>query len=140
MKNKFFKKYKLNQLQKIKQNYQYIYIFRYYDLSINEIILIKKKIKNLNYKSLILKQNLITNYFPNIKSQNSILILYGNEYNLNIIKDFLTLKKIELIYLKNNNNIYSNLKIKKIISNNDIPLNSLIVKPLLNFLYYLRKI
>lgn len=43
MNNKFFKKYKINQLQKIKQNYKYIYIFRYKDLKINEIITIKKK-------------------------------------------------------------------------------------------------
>ncbi len=140
MKNNLFKKYKLNQLQNIKQNYKYIYIFRYYDMNINEIILIKKKIKKLNYKSLILKQNLITKYFPNIKSQNSVLIIYGNDDYLNLINDFLIFKKIELIYLKIENNIYSNLKIKRLISNNTIPLNSLIIKPFLNFLYYLRKI
>jgi hypothetical protein len=40
MKNNLFKKYKLNQLQKIKQNYKYIYIFRYYDMN-------KKKIKKI---------------------------------------------------------------------------------------------
>jgi len=140
MKNNLFKKYKLNQLQKIKQNYKYIYIFRYYDMNINEIILIKKKLKKLNYKSLILKQNLITKYFPNIKSQNSLLIIYGNDDNLNIIKNFLNFKKLELIYLIVDNNIYSNLKIKKILLNNNITLNSLIIKPFLNFLYYLRKI
>ena len=40
---KFFKKYKLNRLKNIKQNYKYIYIFRYTDLNINETILLKKK-------------------------------------------------------------------------------------------------
>lgn len=140
MKNNLFKKYKINQLQKIKQNFKYIYIFRYYDMNINETILIKKKLKKLNYKSLILKQKLITKYFPNIKSQNSVLIIYGNYDNLNIIKEFLNFKKFELIYLIIENNIYSNLKIKKILLNNNIPLNSLIIKPFLNFLYYLRKI
>lgn len=143
MKNKYFKKYKLNQLQKIEQTYKYIYAFRYNDLTINETIFLKKKIKKLNYKSLILNQNLIkiNNIFNlNIKGQGSILIIYGNE-NLNLINDISNFKKIELICLKLKNNIYSNLKIKQILSNNNnIPLNVLLIKPFFNFLYYLRKI
>jgi hypothetical protein len=142
MKNKYFKKYKLNQLQKIKQTYKYIYIFRYNDLTINETISIKKKLKELNYKSLILNQNLtkIDNMFKlNIKGQGSILMIYGNE-DLNLINTISNFKKIELIYLIIKNNIYSNLKIKQIISTNNIPLNVLLIKPFLNFLYYLRKI
>lgn len=144
MKNKYFKIYKLNQLQKIKQTYKYIYIFRYYDLTLNEIISIKKKLKEFNYKSLILNQNLIklNNTFElNIKGQGSVLIIYSNK-NLNLIKNILNLKKIELIFLKIKNNIYANLKIKKIISNSNtnISLNILLIKPFLNFLYYLRKI
>ena len=142
MKNKYFKKYKLNQLQKIKQTYKYIYVFRYNDLTINETISIKKKLKELNYKSLILNQNLtkINNIFNlNIKGQGSVLMIYGNE-DLNLINNILNFKKIELIYLIIKNNIYSNLKIKKIMSNTNIPLNVLLIKPFLNFLYYLRKI
>jgi len=142
MKNKYFKKYKLNQLQKIKQTYKYIYIFRYNDLTINETVSIKKKLKELNYKSLILNQNLTktNNVFEmDIKGQGSILIIYGNE-DLDLIKNILNFKKIELIYLIIKDNIYSNLKIKQIMSNNNIPLNVLLIKPFLNFLYYLRKI
>jgi hypothetical protein len=142
MKNKYFKKYKLNQLQKIKQTYKYIYIFRYNDLTINETISIKKKLKELNYKSLILNQNLIKidNIFKlNIKGQGSVLMIYGNE-DLNLINNILIFKKIELIYLIIKDNIYSNLKIKQIMSANNIPLNVLLIKPFLNFLYYLRKI
>jgi len=142
MKNKYFKKYKLNQLQKIKQTYKYIYIFRYNDLTISETISIKKKLKELNYKSLILNQNLtkIDNIFKlNIKGQGSVLIIYGNK-DLNLINSILNFKKIELIYLIIKDNIYSNLKIKQIMSNNNIPLNVLLIKPFLNFLYYLRKI
>lgn len=142
MKNKYFKKYKINQLQKIKQTYKYIYIFRYNDLTINETISIKKKLKELNYKSLILNQNLTNsnNIFElNIKGQGSVLIIYGND-DLDLIKNILNFKKIELIYLIIKNNIYSNLKIKKIMSNNSLSLNVLLIKPFLNFLYYLRKI
>lgn len=142
MKNKYFKKYKINQLQKIKQTYKYIYIFRYNDLTINETISIKKKLKELNYKSLILNQNLTksNNIFElNIKGQGSVLIIYGND-DLDLIKNTLNFKKIELIYLIIKNNIYSNLKIKKIMSNNSLSLNVLLIKPFLNFLYYLRKI
>lgn len=138
-KTKLFKKYKLNQLQKIKQTYKYIYIFRYNDLNINEMLLLKKNIKKLNYKSLILNQNLTTNIFSKLKGQGSILIIYGNN-NLNLIKNLTNFKKFKLLYLYNQNNIYSNLKIKQILLNNYLPLNNLIVQPFLNFVYYLRKI
>jgi len=139
MQKKIFKKYKLNQLQKIKQTYKYLYIFRYNDLNINEIIFLKKKIKKLDYKSLILNQNLSINIFFKLKGQGSIMIIYGNN-NLNLIKNLTNFKKLELIYLSIQNNIYSNLKIKQILFTNHTPLNNLIVQPFLNFIYYLRKI
>nr|YP_010507745.1 hypothetical protein OF213_mgp38 [Phytophthora citrophthora]UXG55874.1 hypothetical protein [Phytophthora citrophthora] len=138
-KKKIFKKFKINQLQKIKQTYKYIYIFRYNDLNINEIISLKKEIKKLDYKSLILNQNLTTHIFSQLKGQGSILIIYGNN-NLNLIENLKNLKKFKLIYLNIQNNIYSNLKIKQILSKNYPPLNNLIVQPFLNFIYYLRKI
>ena len=141
MKNKYFKKYKLNQLQKIKQTYKYIYIFRYTDLQINEIIKIKKKIKEVKYNSLISNQNLINNIFSNIKGQGSILIIYGNN-NLNLINNIYIFNKIELLFLIIKNNIYSYLKIKNKLSdfNLNISLNIIMFKPFLIFLYYLRKI
>lgn len=139
MQKKNFKKYKLNHLNKIKQVFKYIYIFRYNDLNINEIISLKKKIKKINYKSLILNQNLIINLLPKLKGQGSVLIIYGNS-DLNLIKIFNNFKKLELIYLSINNNIYSNLKIKQFLNNNYVPLNNLVVRPFLNFIYYLRKI
>nr|YP_010117905.1 ymf98 [Phytophthora cocois]QPN53877.1 ymf98 [Phytophthora cocois]QTV76656.1 ymf98 [Phytophthora cocois] len=139
MQKKKFKKYKLNQLQKIKQTYKYIYIFRYNDLNINEIISLKKNIKKLKYKSLILNQNLTTNIFSKLKGQGSILLIYGNN-DLNLIKNLTNFKKLELIYLNIQNNIYSSLKIKQILSTNYSPLNNLVVQPFLNFIYYLRKI
>lgn len=139
MKNNFFKKYKINQLQNIKQNYKYIYIFRYNDLTINEMILIKKKLKDLNYKSLVLKQNITNNFFLNIKGQGSLLIIFGNEY-IDLLKIIISFKKFELIFLKIKKNIYSNLKLKKILISSNTYLNITLIKPFLNFLYYLRKI
>ena len=139
MKNKIFKKYKINQLQNIKQNYKYIYIFRYNDLTINEIILIKKKIKNINYKSLILKQNITNNFFLNLKGQGSLIIIYGNNY-IDIIKALSGFKKIELIFLKIEKNLYYNLKLKQIINNSNLYLNITLIRPFFNFLHYLRKI
>ena len=139
MVSKYFKKYKLNQLQTIKQTYKYIYIFRYNYLIINENILLKKKLKGLNFKSLILKQNLTNKIFSNIQGQGSILVIYGNR-DINILENLSTLKKIELIYLIIDNQIFSNLKLKKIFSKNQLPLNVSIIKPFFNFLYYLRKI
>ena len=137
---KFFKKYKLNRLKNIKQNYKYIYIFRYTDLNINETILLKKNIKKFNYNSLILNQNLTSPIFNNLKGQGLILIIYGNG-NFNLINKLNYFKKLNLIYLNIKNEIYSNLKIKKILSNKNYPpLNNLVVQPFLNFIYYLRKI
>nr|AZL93000.1 hypothetical protein [Peronospora effusa]AZL93039.1 hypothetical protein [Peronospora effusa] len=134
----FFKKYKLNQLQKIKQIYKYIYFFHYNDLNINEIIDLKKKMKKLNYKSLILNQNLTAQIFSTLKGQSSILIIYGNN-DLNLMKNLSNSKKLNLIFLINQNNIFSSLKIKQILNQNYLPLNNSIVQPFLNFIYYLRK-
>ena len=140
MKNIYFKQYKLEKIQKIKQNFKYIYIFRYNDLTKNEIILLKQKLKKIKYNSLILKQNLFNKIFLNIKGQGSLILIYGEE-NINLIKDLNFFKKIELVLLYIKPNLYSNLKIKKLNSNTNLPfLNILIVRPILNFLYYLRKI
>ncbi len=139
MKNNLFKKYKINQLQNIKQNYKYIYVFRYNDLTINEVILIKKKLKTLNYKSLILKQNITNNFFIDLKGQGSLLIIYGNKY-LDLVNNLNSFKKIELIFLILEKNIYSNLKLKQILANSNSYLNITLIRPFLNFLHYLRKI
>lgn len=139
MQNKYFKKYKINQLQYIKQNYKYIYLFRYNDLNIDEIISIKKKIKILNHKSLILKKKITNNFFLNVKGQGSLLIIYSNKY-FDFIKNFSNFKKLEFIFLVYEKKIYSNLKLKKILNNSNIFLNILLIKPLLNFLYFLKKI
>nr|YP_010394474.1 Ymf98 [Phytophthora pinifolia]DAZ88521.1 TPA_asm: Ymf98 [Phytophthora pinifolia] len=139
MQKKIFKKYKLNQVQKIKQIYKFIYLFRYNDLNINEIISIKKNLKKLNYKSLILNQKLTTHIFSELKGEGSVLIIYGNN-ELNLVKDFIKIKKLELIYLCFNNKVYSNLKIRQILVQQYQPFNNLIVQPFLNFIYYLRKI
>jgi ribosomal protein L10 len=139
MQNKFFKKNKINQLQNIKQNYKYIYLFRYNDLTINEMILIKKKIKNLNYKSSILKQNIINNFFINLKGQGPLLIIYGNEY-LDLINNMINFKKIEPIFLILDENIYSFLKLKEMMINSNSYLNITLIRSFLNFIHYLRKI
>lgn len=139
MQKKIFKKYKINQLQNIQQNYKYIYFFRYNDLTISEFISIKKKLKDLNYKSLILKQNITNNFFLNMKGQGSLLIIYGNEYT-DLIKNITNFKKIELVSLILDKNIYSNLKLKQILSNSDSYLNITLIRPFFNFLHYLRKI
>ena len=138
-KTKFFKKYKLNQLQTIKQNYKYIYFFRYNDFSINKLTSLKKKIKKLNYKFLIINQKLTSLIFTKLEGQGSILIIYGNK-DLFLIKNLIHYKKLKLIYLFIQKNIYSYLKIKQLINLNSSPLNNQIIQPFLNFIYYLRKI
>ena len=138
-KTKLFKKYKLNQLQTIKQTYKYIYFFRYNDFSINKLISLKKNLKKFNYKSLIVTQKLTTSIFEKLRGQGSILIIYGND-NLFIIQYLNFFKNFKLIYLLIHNNIYSCLKIKQIMNKKSPRLNNVIIQPFLNFIYYLRKI
>ena len=75
----FFKKYKLNQLQKIKQIYKYIYFFLYIDLNINEIKNIKDIKKDnikitYNHKDIInlIEDDFKKNYEQSYKYNNYI--------------------------------------------------------------------
>lgn len=139
MNNKYFKQYQLNKLQHIKKTYKYIYIFRYYDLKINENILIKKNLKSLNFKSFILKQNLLKNFFIKLKGQGSVLIIYSNTDEFDLLKKKTIFNKMELIYVNINNSIFSNKKIQTY-TQNKTPLNIALINSFLFFLYYLRKI
>lgn len=138
-KTKFLKKYKLTQLQTIKQTYKYIYFFRYNDFNINKLILLKKNLKKLNYKSLIINQKLTASILTQLQGQGSILLIYGNK-DLFLIENLIYFKKFKLVYLLVQNNIYSYLKINQIINKNPSSLNNIIIQPFLNFIYYLRKI
>ena len=138
-KTTFFKKYKLTQLQKIKQTYKYIYFFRYNDFNINKLILLKKNLKKLNYKSLIINQKLSASILTQLQGQGSILVIYGNK-DLFLIENLIYFKNLKLVYLLVQKNIYSYLKINQIINKNPSSLNNIIIQPFLNFLYYLRKI
>lgn len=131
---KFFNKYKIKKIQIIKQKYKYIYFFRYNNISNNNLILIKKKIKKLNLNSLILKQNIIKKEFSYVKGQGCLLIIYSN-YFINLID----IIKLDLIFLKINENIYSKRKLKKILISKNY-LNKKLINPFINFLYFLKNI
>ena len=111
--NLFLKKYKKKNLQTIQKNYNYLYFFRYHNLTFNENILLKKKIKKNQSFFLILKQNLIKKNFKFIKGQGPVLLIYSNQnlFNLSFLKDF---QKIKLIFLLFKNQIFSELKLNKI--------------------------
>nr|YP_052910.1 hypothetical protein SafeoMp29 [Saprolegnia ferax]AAT40664.1 unknown [Saprolegnia ferax] len=141
--NKYINKFKLEKIQQIEKNNNFIYFFRYNDLNYNEKINLTKKIKKLNFNYLILKQNLIKNIFPNLKGQGALIIIYGNQFleTNSIIQQF---KKLEFIYLFQQDLIFSNQKMKKIFSNKSfeqiLPLNYQIKKPLFYFYNLLKKI
>ena len=138
-KTTFFKKYKLTQLQKIKQTYKYIYFFRYNDFNINKLILLKKNLKKLNYKSLIINQKLSASILTQLQGQGSILVIYGNK-DLFLIENLIYFKNLKLVYLLVQKNICSYSKINQIRNKNPSSLNNIIIQPFLNFIYYLRKI
>lgn len=138
--NKYLNKFKIEQIEQIKKNYNYIYFFRYNDLNYNEKNFLKKEIKKLKFNFFILKQSLIKYFFTHLKGQGSIIIFYSNTpLNINLIIP--KFKKIEFIYLYNNELIFSNLKIKYIENiKQNIPLNFQIKKPLFYFYNILNKI
>jgi ribosomal protein L10 len=139
--NKYINKFKLEQIKQIEKNYNYIYFFRYNDLNYNEKINLKKEIKKLNFNFFILKQNLLKYFFTNLKGQGSIIIIYGNNIlDLNQITQ--KNKKIEFIYLYNKNTIYSNIKIKNLMTNknNTLPLNYQLKSPIFYFYNILKNI
>lgn len=128
------KKYKVNQLQKIKQNYQFFYFFYYYDLTNKEMIVLKKRMKTLESNIFILNKNLIHTIFLNLQNQGTILMIYGNS-ELHLIQ----FKKLKFICLLFKNKIYSNLKIKQITKQYP-PLYNLITYPIFRFFYILKSI
>ena len=81
----------------------------------------------------------LTSIFTKLKGQGSILMIYGTK-DLSLIQNLIYFKKLKLIHLLVQQNIYSYLKIKQIINQNSSFLNNLIIQPFLNFIYYLRKI
>ncbi len=143
MLNKYYKKFKKEQLRFIKQNFKYIYIFRYNNLNIDENIFLKKEVKKLNFNSLILKQNLIQDaVLVKMKGQGSIILIFGNNSNSNriLLEKKVNFKNLHLIYFLNNNKVFSNLKLNKIFSKKKILLNISVVQPLFKFLFCLIKI
>ena len=95
MLNKYLNKFKIDKLKQIEKNYKYIYIFRYNDLTNNEIIFLKKQLKKLNLNLIYVKQNLIKNKYLQLKGQNSLLYIYSNEF---LIYELLNINLINLIY------------------------------------------
>nr|YP_010886798.1 Ymf98 [Paralagenidium karlingii]WJH17911.1 Ymf98 [Paralagenidium karlingii] len=143
MLNKYYKKFKKEQLQNIKQNFKYIYIFRYNNLNIDENIFLKKELKKLNFNFLILKQKLIQDeVFVKIKGQGALLLIYGNNHNFNkkLFEKKVNFKNLNLIFFLNENKIFSNLKLNKIFFKKKVLLNKALVQPLFKFLFCLIKI
>lgn len=135
MKIIFKKKCKIN---KIKKMYKYFYIFRYDNITTNELILIKKKLKKEKLKSLIIKKNIIKEKTLPFNIQGCILLIYTNNF-FNIKKLFF-FNKIKFQAFFNKKLFYSNLKYQKILNNSDNKLQEILVTRVLLFFYLLKKI
>jgi hypothetical protein len=64
---KSFKQHKKNHFNFIQQNYKYIYIFRYSDFKISELVHLKKILQEFNYNFCFFKKKLINNKVSNLK-------------------------------------------------------------------------
>ena len=130
--------YNLNKFINIKQKNKQIYLYRYNNLTIKELFLLKKKLKEKNFFLIKIKKKLITTKYKT--GQGSNLIIFNKNYN-NLLSNLFLEKKLQLIYLNYFNNFFFNKKInniffffkKKKINNN-------LINNFLVFLHYLREI
>lgn len=104
--------FQLQEFKYILNNYTYIYFFRYNDLTINEIKQFKQNFQNISIK--FFKKNQIQQFFPFLKYQNSIFIIYTNNLNNNL-ETIKNTKKIFFLFLINTKKIFSNYKLKNIL-------------------------
>lgn len=136
---KYLKKFKLNQLNFYNTKFKNIFVIRYNNYNLKELIFLKKKIKKLNYNFIIVKKKININYF--LFSKGSILIIYGHINNMNNILKNKIFKRLHIILLKNNINFYFEKKIKKLFFFFEKKnLNNFLINFFLIFLYYLRQI
>ena len=71
--------YNLNKFINIKQKNKQIYLYRYNNLTIKELFLLKKKLKEKNFFLIKIKKKLITTKYKT--GQGSNLIIFNKNYN-----------------------------------------------------------
>lgn len=135
---KLFKQKKLNQFKQIQQKYKYIYIYRYSDLKISELMQLKKTLQKLNFNAFFLKKKLLNNKVSNLEGQGSVLLLYSNINNFNMLKILKTVSKIEFLFFKHKNYLYSKFKLTTILKKKNF-LNYSLLNYLNSFIFFLKK-
>lgn len=119
---KLLNKYKINYLKNKENNSNVSIYIRYNNLNFISTCKLRKDFLNLEAKLKILKQNTTLKYNKNLPiSKGSICLVTIKESSLKKVYNEINNKKnLELLFVKINNNIYSNLKIKSIINSNSI--------------------
>lgn len=135
---KLLKQKKLNQFKQIQQKYKYIYIYRYSDLKISELMQLKKILQKLNFNAFFLKKKLLNNKISNLEGQGSVLLLYSNINNFNMLKILKTVSKIEFLFFKHKNYLYSKIKLTTILKKKFF-LNYSLMNYLNYFIFFLKK-
>lgn len=135
---KLLKQHKINQFKNIQQNYKYIYIFRYTDFKISELIQLKKILQKLNYNFCFFKKKLITKKISNLKGQGSILILYSNANSFEKFENLKIFSKIEFLFLIHQNYLYSKFKLIAILNRKKF-LNHSLLNYINYFIFFLKK-
>ena len=93
---KYLKKYKLNLLENVKKNSNQFYLFRYNNLNGKEILLLKQKLKKLNFNFFIIKKKL---FLPFKTKKGAILLIFSNNTE-NLLPFNIFSKKLNLISSK----------------------------------------
>lgn len=133
------KNFKIKQIKKIKQSYKYFYFFRYNNITTNEIILIKKKLKKINIKTIIIKKKFLTKDLIPLQTEGCILLLYTNNY-IKVIKNIFLIKKINFLFFLHDENLYSKHKYINFLFNSNKKLNSVLLNPIYFFASLIKKI
>ena len=116
---KKLKNQKKKKLKQIKTSNEYLFFCRYYDFKSEDVINLKKYLKDKQINFKVFKRSIINKEINELKSQGPIIIFYFNDVEkLKILYDFLkSFPTIEPLFLKNNGILFSILKIKKILKN-----------------------
>lgn len=112
------KQLKINKINTILSTNNYIFIFRYNDLKLSEMIILNHYLKKNNLKLLNIKHNLFQKFFNFKINSGPILILYSNELN-NLSYLIPKFNEIQLqllfLFMTNKNIKYSFFKFKRLL-------------------------
>ena len=132
--SKQLKSKKKRNFTQIQNTYNYMYFCRLNDLSTNQLTIFKKELKQYGINVQCIKVKLIIQKISTLKSQNSTLILFFNEFNqFHSLKSFFKSNNFfQPLFLIRANTIISQYKLTRLDANT-APIPFQLKKTIFNF-------